>query len=51
MVGFFVGGIPNPEPGGREIPLQTPKIDQFWGLFFRGVTLPPGSWFGNHPTD
>jgi hypothetical protein len=49
--GFFVGGIPNQEPGGRGTPLQTPKIDQFWGLFFRGVVLPPGSWFGNHPTD
>jgi len=25
----------------------TPKIDQFWGWFFRGVPLPPGSWSGN----
>ena len=28
----------------------TPKIDQFWGLFFRGGPLPSGSWLGNHPT-
>ena len=26
------------------------KIDQFWGLFFRGCSPSPGSWFGNHPT-
>jgi len=25
----------------------TPKIDQFWGWFFRGGPLPPGSWSGN----
>ena len=25
----------------------TPKIDQFWGWFFRGRPLPPGSWSGN----
>jgi len=28
----------------------TLKIDQFWGWFFRRGPLPPGSWFGNHPT-
>ena len=25
----------------------TPKIDQFWGWFFMGGPLPPGSWSGN----
>ena len=25
----------------------TPKIDYFWGWFFRGGPLPPGSWSGN----
>ena len=25
----------------------TPKMDQFWGWFFRGGPLPPGSWSGN----
>jgi len=25
----------------------TPKIDQFWGSFWRGGPLPPGSWSGN----
>jgi len=58
--GFLCWGDPKTKPGGRETPLsvfnenstlKTPKIDQFWGLFFRGVTLHPGSWFGNHPTD
>ena len=29
---------------------KLPKKDQFWGWFFRGGPLPPGSWFGNHPT-
>jgi len=29
---------------------KPPKKDQFWGWFFRGGPLPPGSWFGNHPT-
>ena len=41
--------IKNPEeddPPWRN----TPKIDQFWGWFFRGGPLHLGSWFGNHPT-
>jgi len=26
---------------------STPNIDQFWGRFFTGDPLPPGSWSGN----
>ena len=45
---LFLCWGPKSRPGGRGTPLQTPKIDQFWGLFFRVLTLPPDSWFGNH---
>ena len=41
--------IKNPEE--EDPPWRiTPKIDQCWGWFFGGGPLPPGSWFGNHPT-
>jgi len=41
--------IHNPE---KEDPSwkATPKIDQSWGLFFRGIPLSPGCCFGNNPT-
>ena len=41
------------ENRGEEDPpwRTTPKIDQFWGCFFRGGPLPPGPWFGNHQTE
>jgi len=56
--GGFVGWFPNQankqtknqeeeDPPWRT----TPKLDQIWGLFFRGGSLPLGSWFGNHPTN
>jgi len=49
--GFLFTMFPDQEPGWRGPPLKNhPKIDQFWGWFFRGGPLPPGSWFGNHPT-
>ena len=42
------GGVPitlspDQEPGGRGPPMKNnPKIDPFWGWFFRGGPLPPG---------
>ena len=36
---FLCWGDPRSRPGGRGTPLQTPKIDQFWGSFFRELTL------------
>jgi len=42
---FFVGGVPNPEPGGRRPPKkknpQNSKLINFGGLFFRGGPLLP----------
>jgi len=38
--------IKNPEE--EDPPWRTtPKIDQFWGWFFRGGPLPSDSWLGN----
>jgi len=50
--GIFLLGdfqIKNPEEEDHTW-RTTLKIDQFWGWFFKVGPLPPGSWFGNHPT-
>jgi len=48
--GFLLTMFPDQEPGGRGPRLKNhPKIDQFWGFFFKGGPLPPGSWSGNTP--
>jgi len=47
----LLGGFQTKNPEEEDPTSRTtPKIDQFWGLFFSRVPLPPGSWFGNHPT-
>jgi len=46
----LVGGVPNPEPGGRRPPKkknpQNSKLINFGGLFFRGGPLLPFEFWG-----
>jgi len=48
---FFLSGYIMKNPEEEDLPWRTtPKIHEFWGLFFMGVLFAPCSWFGNHPT-